>query len=496
MSNLCAVVLLVLIHLYCSVCCPEPCQCFSSSKLVCSDDRMKSLPVNISTQVRELIVVASGIPDLDQQSFPETLRLSKLVFLNGMLKSVSGEAFERLVELRELEISGNICWMSLDIQTFSSLTNLTRLLLNNNKLSGVDVGLFHSLHQLEMLQLRGNGLSFLSGRLFQRLHRLQELDLSFNQISSLSTELFQNNSELRVLSLQANKIPNLPDGIFTHLDHLQELNLRSNLIRVLTPGSFPASLKTLILKKNLLEKLTNAVFHTLHYITYLDLSQNSLTEVPADLFQNLISLETLDLSENRISTLAGSVFKGLFSIKSVYLQKNSLISVDAHLLKDQHDLQLLDLSNNSLRSIPSGFFEDLDFQCVFELRGNPWSCDCGIHYFYDWLKYNHKHVKDLSRVSCEAPELIRGHNLRSVDREQLVCSRNSSSNSPEMISVDEGSIQCSVQELKGTASIECKVTKCTNVKFQAAFQFANGNESGRVVGKEWPAPIGCSTGTA
>ncbi|XP_056321274.1 carboxypeptidase N subunit 2 [Danio aesculapii] len=495
MSNLCTVVLLVLIHLYSSICCPEPCQCFSGSKLVCSDDRMRSLPVNISTQVRELIVVASGIPDLDQQSFPETLRLSKLVFLNGMLKSVSGAAFERLAEIQELEISGNACWMSLDIQAFSSLANLTRLLLNNNKLSGVDAGLFHSLQKLETLQLRGNGLSLLSDRLFQRLQHLQELDLSFNQIGSLSAGLFQNNSELRVLSLQANKIPHLPDNVFTHLDHLEELNLRSNLIRVLTPEAFPSGLKTLILKKNSLEKLTNTIFHTLHYITYLDLSQNLLTEVPADLFQNLISLETLDLSENRISTLAGSVFKGLFSIKSVYLQKNSLTSLDAHLLKDQHDLQLLDLSNNSLRSIPSSFFEDLDFQCVFQLHGNPWRCDCGIHYFYDWLKYNHKHVKDLSRVSCEAPEFIRGHNLRSVDKEQLVCSRNSSSNSPE-ISVDGGTIQCSVQELKGTASIQCKVTKCTNVKFQAVFQFANGNESERVVSKEWPAPLGCSTGTA
>ncbi|XP_073705617.1 uncharacterized protein [Garra rufa] len=504
MSKHWAAVLLVLIQLHRCDCCPELCQCFSAAKVICSDESMKALPVNISEQVTELIVVSSGITLLNSSSFRENLRLTKLVVLNSLVKKISHDAFERLLELQELEITGNYHWLSFDVRTFSSLANLTRLLLNNNKISSLEAGIFDSLHKLETLQLRGNGLTALPGVLFQHLHKLQELDLSFNHISSVSADVFQNNSLLRTLSLQANSISQLPAGIFSHLDRLEELILRSNPISNLSAETFPSGLQKLILKKNALTQLPPTIFHKLHQITYLDLSQNQLSEVPSDLFQNLISLKKLDLSENRITALPGTVFNGLFSIKAIHLQKNKLSSLEANLLKDQHDMEQLYLSTNSLQSIPHGFFDNLDFQCVIQLHGNPWRCDCGLQYFIEWLSYNDRNVEDLTRVYCEAPEVIRGHRLVSVDKEQLVCMKNSSSefqgSSVQNVTEipvdgeDDGTIRCSLREVKGTASIQCKVTKCTSVKFQALFELADGNEQESFI-SEWPAPAGCSNGT-
>lgn len=466
---------------------------------------MKTLPVNISEQVRELIVVASGITHLDGHSFRENLTLIKLVILNSAVKTVSHDAFDRLLELQELEISGNSYWLMFDVRTFGSLANLTRLLLNNNKINILDVGIFDSLQKLEMLQLRGNILSSLPGRLFHRLHELQELDLSFNQISSVSEDVFQNNSLLRALSLQANMIPQLPAGIFTHLDHLEELNLRSNHISNLSADVFPSSLRKLILKKNALARLNPSVFHKLHHLTYLDLSQNQLSEVPSDLFQNLISLKKLDLSENRITTLPGTVFKGLFGIKAIHLQKNKLNSLEVDLLKDQHDMEQLYLSTNNLRSIPDGFFDELDFQCIVQLHGNPWRCDCGIQYLSDWLRNNLRNVEDVTRVYCQAPEFIRGHGVVSVEKERLNCVKNFSSEFQRSSDTniteipvdgnDGGGVHCSLRDVKGAAIIQCKLTKCTSVKFQALFEFVDGSESETVVSKEWPAPAGCSNGT-
>ncbi|RXN17913.1 carboxypeptidase N subunit 2-like protein [Labeo rohita] len=504
MSKHWAAVLLVLIQLHRCDCCPDLCQCFSAAKVVCSDESMKTLPVNISAQVRELIVVTSGVALLDGRSFRENLRLTKLVVLNSLVKKICHNAFDRLQELQELEISGNHHWLTFDPRTFGSLTNLTRLLLNNNKIGALGAGIFDSLHKLETLQLRGNGLSYLPSLLFHRLHKLQELDLSFNLISSVSADVFQNNSLLRTLSLQTNSISQLPAGIFTHLDHLEELNLRSNPISNLSAETFPSGLRKLILKKNALAQLPRTIFHKLHHITYLDLSQNQLSEVPSDLFQNLISLKKLDLSENRITALPGTVFKGLFSIKALHLQKNKLSSLEANLLKDQHDMEQLYLSMNNLQSIPHGFFDDLDFQCVVQLHGNPWRCDCGLQYFFDWLSYSDRNVEDLTRVSCGAPEVIRGRRVVSVDKEQLVCVKNSSSefhgsSVPNVTEIpvdgsDDGAIRCSLREVKGTASIQCKVTKCTNVKFQALFQSDDGNEQESFL-REWSVPAGCSNGT-
>ncbi|XP_056118883.1 carboxypeptidase N subunit 2, partial [Rhinichthys klamathensis goyatoka] len=500
MSKHWAALLLVLIQLHRSRGCPAPCQCFSAAKVVCADEAMTALPLNISAQVRELIVVASGVTHLDGRSFRENLRLSKLVFLNGQVKSVSGDAFERLPELRELEISGNPS-LALQGQAFASLANLTRLMLNHNKISTLAARIFESLQKLEMLQLKGNGLLSLPGRPFHGLHNLLELDLSFNQIDSVPADVFQNNSLLRALSLQANMIPQLPAGIFSHLDHLEELNLRGNRIRELSADVFPHSLRKLVLKKNDLAQLHPSLFHKLLLVTYLDLSQNQLSELPANLFQNLISLKKLDLSENRITTLPGTVFKGLFGVKAIHLQKNNLSSLEEDLLKDQHGMEQLYLSMNRLRRVPHGLFDDLDFQCLVQLHGNPWRCDCGIQYLSDWIRNNLRNVEDVARVYCQAPEFIRGHSLVSVDEERLVCGKNSSSadtNTTE-IPVDgdggDGGVHCSLRDFKGQATIQCKLTKCTSVKFQALFEFGDGSESERVVSKEWPAPAGCSNGT-
>lgn len=500
MSNHWPVLLLVLVQLQCSRGCPDLCQCFSAAKVVCTDDSMRVLPLNISAQVRELIVVASGVTHLDGRSFRENLRLSKLVFLNGLIKSVSGGAFDRLPELRELEISGN-SWLTLEVQTFGSLANLTRLMLNNNEISTLDARIFDSLQKLEMLQLKGNSLLFLPCRPFHRLPNLQELDLSFNQIGSVSADVFQNNSLLRALSLQANMIPQLPAGIFSHLDLLEELNLRGNRIRELSVDVFPPSLRKLILKKNDLAQLHPSIFHKLLHVTYLDLSQNQLYEVPANLFQNLISLKKLDLSENRITTLPGTVFKGLFGVKAIHLQKNNLSSLEEDLLKDQHDMEQLYLSMNRLQRVPHGFFDNLDFQCLVQLHGNPWRCDCGIQYLSDWIRNNLRNVEDMTQVYCQAPEFIRGHSLVSVDEERLVCGKNSSSSGTNVTEIpvdgDDGDagIHCTLRDFKGQATIQCKLTKCTSVKFQALFEFGDGSESERVVSKEWPAPAGCSNGT-
>lgn len=501
-----AVALLFLIQLYYGECCPEQCQCFSTAKIICSDEKMRVLPINISTEVKELIAVTSGVTYLERNSFRENLNLTKLVILNSLLKEVSYTAFDHLVELQELEISGNYHLFTFEVQTFNKLTNLTRLFLNNNMISILYSGIFDSLQKLETLQMRGNSLSYLPNLLFQNTHKLQELDISFNHISSLSSEVFQNNSLLRVFSMQGNMVSVLPVDIFTHLNNLEELNFQNNHIKNLDPGVFPCSLRKLILRRNRLVQLSPVIFHKLQLLSYLDLSHNHLSELPTDLFQNLVSLKNLDLSENQIVSLSSTVFKGLFGLKTINLQRNNLSLLEENLLRDQQVMEKLYLSMNSLRNIPNGFFDYLDFQCTVQLHGNPWRCDCGIQYFFDWLKYNNRNIEDLSRIYCNDPEFIRGRNLVSIDKEVLVCLKNSNSElqgstapiSPSVTKIpfnNYNTNQCYIQEFKGALIIQCKVTKCTSLKFQAVFEFANENKSDHTVGTEWSAPTGCFNGT-
>uniref|UniRef100_A0A3B4Z138 LRRNT domain-containing protein n=1 Tax=Stegastes partitus TaxID=144197 RepID=A0A3B4Z138_9TELE len=60
--------------------CPYRCQCFTPGQVLCADERMTSLPNNISRQ---------------------------LIFINNAIRSINAQAFEHLTELQELDISGN-----------------------------------------------------------------------------------------------------------------------------------------------------------------------------------------------------------------------------------------------------------------------------------------------------------------------------------------------------------------------------------------------------
>ncbi len=91
-------------------------------------------------------------------------------------------------------------------------------------------------------------------------------------------------------------------------------------------------------------------------------------------------------------------------------------------------------------------------------------------------------------------------------RSSSVCGKNSSSefqgsSVPNVTEIpvddddddDGGAIRCSLREVKGTASVQCKVTKCTSVTFEALFEFGDVNKQESFISK-W-SPAGCSNRT-
>ncbi|XP_030630074.1 carboxypeptidase N subunit 2 [Chanos chanos] len=508
MTTWCCVAVFLLLHFsHYGQGCPDQCQCYSVTKVICSSDKMSSLPDSLSSEVRELIVVASGMTHIYSFTLRNNERLTKLVLLNTSLQVVSPGAFFSLTELQELEISGSKYLKDLDVETFSKLGNLRKLLLNHNGVKSLKEGLFDTLHNLETLQLRGNGLTALPPLLFHNLCNLQALDLSdnsivtpggsffqnlkelrslrlgFNQIHSLQPDMFQNTSHLREIDLQGNRISLLPQEIFAHLNELEDLNLRSNHILGLSPEMFPSSLKVLNLKQNKLFQLSSGSFRSLPRLNVLNLSQNKLSVLPEDLFRNLTSLYHLDLSENHIINIASTAFSGLSKIKFINLESNNLSFIEVDTFRDQKDIERLYLSKNHLKNLPYGFFDVIDFQCILRLHGNPWSCDCGLVYLHEWLEYSSKTVEDLSKVYCDGPSALKGQSLITVDLDQLVCLNSSNSHQqtqtscPQPVGKGEPSAKnttlCSIEEVSGAFSINCRLVKCSNVKIEANFDQAD-----------------------
>ncbi|XP_058250056.1 carboxypeptidase N subunit 2 [Hemibagrus wyckioides] len=500
-----------------STSCPSQCQCFSTTTVICSDLLMKALPVNIPANATALIVLASGLRKIT--SLGDLKNLTKLVFLSNPVQNISHNAFEGLTSLQELEISGTFL-LALEAGLFNKLDKLTKLLLNNNhKIKILAPNLFESLEKLEVLQLHGNMLQNLHKALFlkltnlhelnlssnqlstvdtSRLSKLKKLDLGLNQITDLSLDTFKGNLQLQILSLQGNMISKLDPGIFSHLDNLEEVNLRDNKLEVLSSGLFPSNLKNLMLKGNSLLQLSSSAFTNLHNLIYLDLSQNLLSSLPAELFQNLSSLERLDLSGNRLQELSSTVFRGLFQISVIDLQKNNLTSLEADVFTDQGNMSRLILAGNQLENLPFGIFETLDFECLLQLRSNPWRCDCNLVYFHEWLYYLSNTVQDLSQVYCTEPQPLRGMSLTTVNKEQLVCiNRTISEIEPtinQATSIDSNR-QCSLQEADGDIVIRCELMTCTDLKLDVCFHQEDGSVLNYTVTEPWPGSSQCSNGT-
>ncbi|KAK2822150.1 hypothetical protein Q5P01_022215 [Channa striata] len=422
----------------------------------------------------------------------ESPELTKLVFLNNALRSIHAQAFEKLTQLHELEISGNPLLEHFFLGTFSNQANLTKLLLNFNRVQTILPNMFDNLKQLEILQMKGNIISDLPIFLFLNLHNLRVLDVSINKIeevkretfsglvkleilkmnnnliSNLTHDTFLNMSQLIELHLEWNKMSELADNIFSVLTKLKVLNLRGNFLTTFSDKVFgfeATNLKELNLKDNRLTKLSS--LSSLTSLFNLVLSSNQLSDLPEDVFKNITLLENLDLSENRLTFLPESIFSNLFGIQAIHLHKNNLTKLDAKVFENQHLIQQLYLSDNQLESLPLGIFDTFAMQHTVRLHGNPWKCDCHMWYLHDWVHRNSQDIEMVDRVLCKSPGFLRSRTVVSIDNSLLVCP----------VSIDEMSdaSSCSLQASNGTMLIKCKVDERSPLTVKVQFQGVEGD---------------------
>ncbi|XP_076854875.1 leucine-rich repeat-containing G-protein coupled receptor 4 [Brachyhypopomus gauderio] len=92
---------------------------------------------------------------------------------------------------------------------------------------------------------------------------------------------------------------------------------------------------------------------------YLDLSMNNITELPANVFQNLTYLEELRLAGNDLVFIHPEALSGLHQLKVLMLQNNQLKTVPSAALRNLHALQSLRLDANRITEVPPGSFDGL-----------------------------------------------------------------------------------------------------------------------------------------
>ncbi|XP_044159287.1 protein flightless-1 homolog [Bufo gargarizans] len=177
-----------------------------------------------------------------------------------------------------------------------------------------------SMSSLRWLKLNRTGLCYLPEEL-SSLHKLEHLSVSHNSLTTLHGEL-SSLPCLRAIVARANSLKNsgIPDDIF-QLDDLSVLDLSYNQLT-----ECPRELEN---AKNML---------------VLNLSHNSIDNIPNQLFINLTDLLYLDLSDNKLDSLPPQM-RRLVHLQTLILNNNPLLHAQLRQLPAMVALQTLHLRN-------------------------------------------------------------------------------------------------------------------------------------------------------
>uniref|UniRef100_A0A8P4K2Z5 Leucine rich repeat containing 38a n=1 Tax=Dicentrarchus labrax TaxID=13489 RepID=A0A8P4K2Z5_DICLA len=180
--------------------------------------------------------------------------------------------------------------------------------------------------------------------------------------------------DVRRLLLSNNWIPWIPSDFLVLYSDLVYLDLRNNSLSQLEPGTLSSSSR----------------------LVFLDLGSNNLTEIPSGTFGESRSLIKLRLGNNPYLSMVGrDAFTGLTSLRELELERNGLTELDVSILESLPSLRML------------------------RLEGNPWFCNCHFAKLFVWLMENrHKLPKD----NHNADTCTRGYDTTAKGMEGIECS--------------------------------------------------------------------------
>lgn len=195
--------------------------------------------------------------------------------------------------------------------------------------------------------------------------------IQYTNITSITEEDLSATPQLRELHLYSNHLRSLSSHLLRGVLQLHTLDLTENKLSELPADVFSyAPLFSLVLKANRLEKVDANWFPNNSNLTWLDLSGNLLARIPTSLTQKLPHLENLDVSNNRVERIQSNVFSPLAKLERLNLQDNKLASLDAATFRTTSKVIYVFLSRNKLSKLPQNLFQGLTQVKVLSLDDN------------------------------------------------------------------------------------------------------------------------------
>lgn len=189
--------------------------------------------------------------------------------------------------------------------------------------------------------------------------------------------------------------------------------LSNNNISTITGNAFQnlTVLRMLSLDHNLISSpsLDRLTFSWLRKLETLHLGHNALTEIIGSWFQQTNSLKTLLLEGNLLTSLNSSTFASsdLRSLETLDLSDNLITCVGRDSFRNLPRLSNLDLSRNRLQYMPDAF-SYLSWLSMLNLDLNRWNCNCElrelVHFLNSYIQSPDKVLYNGKRMACTSSD--------------------------------------------------------------------------------------------
>ncbi|CAH0391151.1 unnamed protein product [Bemisia tabaci] len=293
-------------------------------------------------------------------------RLKELILSHNNIMVITAENIENLSSVSIMDLSNNnLAKLPDELGYLSSLTNLN---VSSNSLVELPSTLC-KLSNLKVLLVKSNPLDIRQDIINGGTNRvLQYLATKFMErqtsppVSNTSPYSSEKNTRLpdkytlrkrRALHLSGYSLTCVPESVLTDAEEaeVQLVDLSNNLLTDIPAemGKLAKNLQELNLSKNTISSLSENIKPFIN-LWFLDLSCNRLSRLPEE-FSELQHLKEVDLSFNLFTEMPSPLFN-CTHIERISFENNKISKFNVKGLSQLTQLAVLNLTNNDLQQIP------------------------------------------------------------------------------------------------------------------------------------------------
>lgn len=204
------------------------------------------------------------------------------------------------------------------------------------------------------IEITHQKLPFLFNGAIQNLRHLQFIKMEQCGLQELNPGAFLVLPQIETISLRHNEIEYIREGVFNYI-LVTKLYLSNNSISYIENDAFDnmPNLALLQLDNNKLKYWSTEWFKGSPNVEHLSLDTNLLTKLPANAFEKVKNCysTSIRLSNNKISFIHPSAFEKLTLLYSLWLDNNKLYELDNKVFMNFQKLFILSLSGNDIKCL-------------------------------------------------------------------------------------------------------------------------------------------------